>query len=678
MARPVSYGTPGGRSRHYFFPRPAYALVMASLLGAAILAVMLMLMDLGGRKVDLLRVPLMPGALTAQHSFLACEACHAPLKGATNLRCQRCHDESGPGRMTYLAHAGRHAARFSTADASPAEAPAERECVACHREHRGREAEQVERDDAQCVVCHGASRLGQDGPPPKIKSLEGHPEFAVRRRETVDQVTRLSFSHKDHVPEVRAELSPSLQGRAGDELCARCHQMDATAGRAADLESVDAVRDCFRCHNHDKHLKVKPAPVDDLLKGIGADGSLLRLACGAAGRDFRCAEGAAERTSVVHKDPWVMLNVRRLRRELYPEEHAREVARLRERLLRLRRRLYLAERPAGLPDDELQRRRQTLVENLRDLDARIRTHQARGVDPKGGLGRVEEVLSALRGAQDPGADALQAQLLSVDRSPGPLSETELQRRRDELLDLLDAIAAAPPADDATRRRADVLRARLYAVRAGDVALVGLRRAREQRAADLARVEDELRLRRRPDLPRAEPDTGLGRVSAALEDTTRRLRELTALQALPPVIDPARRARKEASLEALTGRDHQSGCAKCHRIDKGTFGEPVLAAEPVLTLARFTHARHLRAAFPSDWASRLAAEPLPAAEGQAPPARSPSLPRCAYCHGDMERSELSAELHVPPIADCRACHAPGLQRQDCQLCHLYHPPAPRRP
>jgi hypothetical protein len=262
------------------------------------------------------------------------------------------------------------------------------------------------------------------------------------------------------------------------------------------------------------------------------------------------------------------------------------------------------------------------------------------------------------------------------------ADADFPGRRQEVVDLLDAVAARPDLEEGVRRRVDVLRARLFSLRPGEGSAAGLRRALAQREADLARVDDELKLRSDGVVAPAEPNTGLFQAAAALRQTQARLAELAVVESFPAVTEPAARERKEAALLALTGEDHASGCAKCHQVQRGSFSEPVRAAEPALTLSRFAHTRHLGAAYPPDWTARLKMEPLPASEtATAPPpgspGRGPSLPRCAYCHGDVERSESSADLHLQPIADCRVCHRDGAQRSDCQLCHLYHPPNPRR-
>jgi hypothetical protein len=50
--------------------------------------------------------------------------------------------------------------------------------------------------------------------------------------------------------------------------------------------------------------------------------------------------------------------------------------------------------------------------------------------------------------------------------------------------------------------------------------------------------------------------------------------------------------------------------------------------------------------------------------------------CASCHAGVEASEGSGPSHLPGVARCRECHAPGRVLSSCQQCHRYHPGAPR--
>src|SRR5262245_19789598 len=241
-----------------------------------------------------------------------------------------------------------------------------------------------------------------------------------------------------------------------------------------------------------------------------------------------------------------MLNVRKLRRELYPEDHAREVSHLREQELRLRRRLYLAQRLGGLSLEELQRRRQALAENVRDLTARLESRARNADDPRLGLSRVDEVAAALGTEGAPLAEL--ARTVGTPRLAD--ADADFSGRRQEGVDLLDAVAARPDLEEGVRRRVDVLRARLFSLRPGEGSAAGLRRALAQREADLARVDDELKLRSDGVVAPAEPNTGLFQAAAALRQAQARLAELAVVESFPAVTEPAARERKEAALLAL--------------------------------------------------------------------------------------------------------------------------------
>jgi hypothetical protein len=668
MARKKTWGTPGGRLRHYVFPRPWLPRLLLGLALTAVVSGVFVLLQLGGGFVSALREPLMPGALADKHSTIAsCEACHATGRGVPDFRCQRCHDESGPGRMTQVAHAGRHIPRQANVRASEgtAENPG---CVGCHVEHRGRKASLAVVSDHECADCHGVARETAEGPRPRISSFQDHPELAVVLADRkaaasggrVQQVTGIFFSHAVHLKAVGQELG----GAAAEvRLCQECHKLEGAAGASGHREfapiAFDA--DCLSCHSD--HLAAEPAPAAELV--VQAEGAVAPFTCDP--KVFTCGD-AVVKNAVAHRDPWILLNLRKLRRELYPEEHAREYGDLLTRAAGLRRRLFLAQPLAVLAADDLKPRRDAFADEMAQLDARIQARAAVASDASGGRARLEEVAAAAAAAQSPDLAALRAQIDALPAKTGgdpdgAASGGEFEERRDELLRLLDAAASAEGADPRRRAQAAYLRLRVFALAPGEPALDALRRARRQREEDIRRVEDEMALRRSGISALGNPGSALRDVEAALSDIQGRLQELKAIESFPEA-RPGDRPRKEAALRALAGEDDVSGCAKCHDIRKGTLA-PVTASRRVLTLADFRHEPHLNATppDPSLW-RRLT--------GRATPASAASS--CASCHPGVAKSAVSTDLHLEPIASCRECHRPRAQRQDCQLCHRYHPPS----
>jgi hypothetical protein len=663
MARKKTWGTPGGRLRNYVFPRPWFPRLVLGIVLFAVVAGSLLALQVAGAWLSPLREPLMPGALAGTHSTISnCEACHSSGRGVPDFRCQRCHDESGPGRMTLAAHVGRHVPKPAEgAGAGAIEAGDDPGCVTCHVEHRGRRAALTVVHDAECAQCHGAARETTEGPRPRIHDFDDHPELAVvvaagkARAEggRLQQVTGVHFSHAVHLKAERKKLgagAPELR------LCQECHGLESGTGATGRREFAPVAFDthCASCHREE--LAVEGAPAVELV--APGEGRAQPFTCDA--RVFTCGD-LVVKNAVAHGDPWVLLNASKLRRELHPEEHAREYADLLARSARLRRRLFLAQPVAVLAASELLPRRDALADDLRQLDARIAQRESVAPDPTGGRARVDEVANAAAAAGSPAAEALRS-APAAPEATGPVSGAAFEERRDELLRLLDAVAASEGTDPRGRAKAAYLRLQVLSLGPGEPALVALRRARGQRERDLRRVEDELALREGGIAALGNPGKGLREVEAALARTQSRLRELRSLEVFPPA-RPEDRPRKEAALRALLGEDHERGCAKCHEVAGGSLA-PVTASRRVLTLADFRHEPHLAATPPDPSLWRR----LTGGAAAAPPASS-----CARCHPGLEKSDAASDLHLEPIASCRECHRAGAQGQDCQLCHRYHPP-----
>ena len=76
-----------------------------------------------------------PGKLIPGHKALEgdCFACHAPLTGASSLRCTSCHK---PADIGLLATNGRVLTKPATKAAFHQELSSQ-DCVACHSDHAG-------------------------------------------------------------------------------------------------------------------------------------------------------------------------------------------------------------------------------------------------------------------------------------------------------------------------------------------------------------------------------------------------------------------------------------------------------------------------------------------------------------------------------------------------------------
>ena len=604
MARKVSLGTPK-RSEHYLIPRPKFTFVRPWLsIGAGLLALVAVLYAVG------VRSPIAPGSVISAHGTVetSCQACHAGSKGVSNMRCQRCHDPATAGRLDNRVHV-----LFGSGDVKKAQAAPALECATCHVEHRGRKARLFEVDQRQCSSCH-------------FRTFKSHPEFAVLKAPT-RELPGMRFGHgsatasfKGHVAEVMAK-----KGLNAAQACVSCHE---AAGR--DFQPVSFDRHCAECHAKALVATVGVPEADVLAPAVFLGSGLARQAISDA--EFETARGKISKTVVRHKDDWIVVNARRLRRELEPDAHAAERAALQARLSRLRRRLALATPLATLTDDDLGAREEALEAEIQGLTRRIEA-------VPGGLrgARVGEVVSALQAAGDEALKAEAAKLQADTAAPGPLPAQEFDARRRQILAALDAVEAADPS---SKVRVDDLRRRLVGLVPGDSTKDVLTRAREQREAERARLRDERVLRGEGALP---PVSSLlvgeqRSLQTAIADVQAQLDKLDEGPPVKLVLSDEERERKRESLDSLLG-----SCVKCH-VMSGAAIAPVRAAKPVLVRSRFVHQPHL-----------LQAD-------------------CTRCHKGIEASKAASDLNFAGVQSCRECHNSRVARQDCLSCHRYHPPA----
>ena len=613
MARRVTWGTPF-RSLHYIFPRGKWAFLVPSLLAGGGLVVLLGAIHLIGW-----RNPVSPGPVIGPHANFEsrCEECHKPRHGASSIRCQRCHDPGGAGRLSNNAHVF-----FGSADAKKAAAAPNLDCAKCHVDHRGRNVDLEAVDPVQCATCHD------------YRSLSKHPEFAVLRNQS-QEAPGILFTHDRHVKEALKET-----GGEAKDTCVTCHEAQAQGkegARTADLEPIVFDKHCASCHVKDDSVgTIDPITLEDVV----GPADLQAQGLGDFDVDeFEIGRGRISKTTVVHKDEWVLANLRKLRREVFPESWAAERGALLARQNQLERRLAQAAPLAGQDLPALQARQAAALSEMKGIEARL-LGQSKAQGVAAGLKRVDDVAEAARAAGDPKAAAdLQARLGALNASgllPAALPGDDHDARRKELLAALEAIEGVDPG---LKLRADDLRRRLLALRPGDTGTEILQRAKDQRQADLARVQDEMALR---ESGLASPSTVLlAAEQRSIRDALKAVRARLAVlsEGPPPLakITAEQSERKKQSVEALV-----APCSKCHVFKDAAFTR-VAPARPVLVRSTFVHGPHL-----------LQAE-------------------CSRCHAGVELSKKSSDVNFKGVASCQECHAPGKTREDCASCHKYHPP-----
>ena len=143
------------------------------------------------------------------------------------MRCERCHDPSGSDRLTHAAHVllgSGDIRKAETAEDDRVRRPVTRSIAACERRCAAV-------DDRECATCHTFSTLAT------------HPEFAAVRAQATAGVG-LKFNHDRHIIEAQTTRGAACQvcheptgDRTGfvpmtfDRHCASCHVPDGRVRR---------------------------------------------------------------------------------------------------------------------------------------------------------------------------------------------------------------------------------------------------------------------------------------------------------------------------------------------------------------------------------------------------------------------------------------------------------------
>jgi len=301
-----SYGQAGlPVARRYVLPQSRTRMVLLGLLAVVVL--------LGVVTADrLLRNGglLSNGPLSSSHAGFEgeCASCHAEdARQVTNEKCSTCHEKYGDelGVYTFGAHYVYHSDDFRRLVESEDEVA----CGTCHAEHEGREATLTSVADSQCLECHDYGSFES-----------GHPEFAFAAEGIADNAA-LPFPHIHHVREVmKTEGLEDLE-----RACLYCHNA-SDDGRH--FESIDFDRHCDTCHltatTATPALPVKEVwstdpGVQTLENLVASRGPATRWALYTNPNEFRRRGASISKSPVHHEDPWVLENLRGLRRVLYPE-----------------------------------------------------------------------------------------------------------------------------------------------------------------------------------------------------------------------------------------------------------------------------------------------------------------------------------------------------------------------
>ena len=260
--------------------------------------------------------------LSSAHATLDgdCAACHVSVEKVSSEKCTACHEQlpRESGMYGYDAHYTYHSADRSRTVGR--ERKDEVACATCHVEHRGRHANLVATAfDRQCIGCH------------MIGGFEDtHPEFDVLAENLIDDAG-LTFGHVRHVEYVQEDGDRDTV----EQACLTCHVPGDDVRGFLPIAFDTA---CAACHLtgdiESAELPVQPSGVP-LLQAAGGRVALNlgverietvreRLGPGeqwasrASSAQFEVDDGVVVKASIAHADPWILHNLRRLRRAGYP------------------------------------------------------------------------------------------------------------------------------------------------------------------------------------------------------------------------------------------------------------------------------------------------------------------------------------------------------------------------
>ncbi len=336
------------------------------------------------------------GPLSSSHAVLEdeCGACHDAFGDVASEKCSLCHEKLGDelGLYTFASHYLYRSNDFQRLVPSEHESS----CAICHGEHQGREARITRVGDGRCQPCHEPTSFAGD-----------HPELEAATGETADE-DALQFPHIHHVREVMKRQGLEDHERS----CLYCHN-PRPDGRSFEPLSFD--RHCDPCHLTAGE-RTEPVPTE-------ADGEpgVLTLEAIREARDpgtdwaffmspaeFRERGGLVSKSPVYHRDPWVLENLRRLRRRLYADSGLAE----------------LLKASAEVPAHKVKTLYEEAIATLEGYALGLRSRPEGEVQAE--LVKIEEALRALRRAlEDPYTPLDEtAFLLALERRRDDVSEDE--------------------------------------------------------------------------------------------------------------------------------------------------------------------------------------------------------------------------------------------------------------
>jgi len=259
-----------------------------------------------------------------------CRKCHdTKSREVTDENCSVCHEKAGAKAesdsvtlaATQLVYTFDSHYLYRSMDLSRVQAKMQEyddrsmPCYACHPEHLGRQAMITEVPDSRCLDCHKYGSFNKD-----------HPEFDVIAGIMPDDTplsvpddSTLKFTHIRHIKEVIKKQKVVDVERA----CLYCHnsQPDGKSFKPIEFDDHCSGSSCHITEATPDLPVSNSAGVQTLetirnRRGVGTQWATFMNP-----RVFQISDDGTTVTKQIieHEDPWVTENLKRLRRQLYPE-----------------------------------------------------------------------------------------------------------------------------------------------------------------------------------------------------------------------------------------------------------------------------------------------------------------------------------------------------------------------
>jgi len=308
-----------GVGKDYIFPARRSKMIIA---GVIVVAVVLAAYVFDTKVFDIGFTS--PGAVSSNHAIFEskCELCHDPFASVTNSvtnnKCAVCHENSLSelGIYSFAGHYLYRSGDPARVEKALAEyGSREKPCAHCHEEHQGRNARISVIGDHECAACHEHDAF-----------VGAHPEFEFVRSSIPDDST-MKFTHVHHTKLVVQRNEKLGRDASLEGACQYCHRPEADGQHFAPIE-FDA--HCGECHlagaDATKKFAVKD-PGDPTKVGVETLAMLIAArkpgtlwALNTNPNEFKMIGPKISKKPIYHEDPWIVENLRMIRRHLYPDQ----------------------------------------------------------------------------------------------------------------------------------------------------------------------------------------------------------------------------------------------------------------------------------------------------------------------------------------------------------------------